>query len=235
MLKPVIGTGGHGICYVLNKNTCYKHYNSMCVKYGSFLMQEHIPGNDYYGVSVIFNTHNKMLCAFVHKKLRQYPITGGASTYAVSVKYPKLVEIAEALLTSIGWYGSANIEFKIDQRDNIPKLMEVNPRLWGSLQLAISSGINIPYLLYQLAVTGDISPHFEYKTDVKFHWFMQGDFMNFFANLFSRKRVELGVFRLFEKNSCHATWSISDPLPFLGLSLSLIDYLASDEMKKFRS
>lgn len=235
VLKPVIGTGGHGIRYVLNKDTCYEYYNSMRERYGPFLMQNYIPGNDYYGVSVIFNMNNKMRCAFVHKKLRQYPITGGASTYAVSVKFPRLVEMAEALLTSIGWYGSANIEFKVDQRDNTPKLMEVNPRLWGSLQLAISSGINIPYLLYQLAVHDDIPPHFEYKTDVKFRWFMQGDFMNFLANLFYKKRIELGVFNLFEKNSCHATWSISDPLPFLGLSLSLLDYLTSDEMKKFRS
>lgn len=235
VLKPVIGTGGRGICYALNKDTCYVHYNNMCKKHGSFLMQEYVPGNDYYGVSVIFNKHNKMRCAFVHKKLRQYPISGGASTYAVAVKYPKLVEIAEALLTSVGWYGSANIEFKIDQRDNIPKLMEVNPRLWGSLQLAISSGINIPYLLYQLAVHDDIPPHFEYKTDIKFHWFMHGDFMNFISNLFIKKRIELGVFNLFEKNSCHATWSISDPAPFLGLALSLVDYLTSDEMKKFRS
>ena len=235
VLKPIIGTGGHGIRYVLTKDMYYEHCDSMREKYGTFLMQDYIPGNDYYGVSVIFNVHNKMRCAFVHKKLRQYPITGGASTYAVSVKFPRLVEMAEALLTSIGWYGSANIEFKIDQRDNTAKLMEVNPRLWGSLQLAISSGINIPYLLYQLAVNGDIPPHFEYKTDVKFHWFMQGDFMNFIANLSSKKRIELGAFKLFEKNSCHATWELSDPLPFLGLSLALLDYLTSDEMKKFRS
>jgi len=235
VLKPVIGTGGHGIRYALNKDACCEHYNRMRARYGPFLMQDYIPGNDCYGVSVIFNTHNKMRCVFVHKKLRQYPVTGGASTYAVSVKFPRLVEMAEALLTSIGWYGSANIEFKIDQRDNVPKLMEVNPRLWGSLQLAISSGINIPYLLYQLAMDGDISPHFKYKTDVRFHWFVQGDFMNFLINLFTKKRIELGVFKLFEKNSCHASWSILDPVPFLGVSLSLLDYLTSDEMKKFRS
>ena len=235
VLKPVIGTGGHGICYALNKDACYEHYNSMLVKYGQFLMQDYIPGNDYYGVSVIFNTHNKMRCAFVHKKLRQYPISGGASTYAVSVKFPKLVEIAEALLSSIGWYGSANIDFKIDERDNIPKLMEVNPRLWGSLQLAVASGINIPYLLYQLAVHGDIPPYFEYQTGVKFRWFMYGDFVNFITNLTAKRKLNLDAFKLFEKNSCHATWSLSDPLPFFGLSLALLDYLTSDEMKKYRS
>ncbi len=235
VLKPVIGTGGHGIRYVLTKDTSDAHCDSMRKKYGTFLMQEYIPGNDYYGVSVLFNARNQMRSAFVHKKLRQYPVTGGASTYAVSVKFPRLIEIAETLLTSIGWYGSANIEFKIDQRNGSPKLMEVNPRLWGSLQLAISSGINIPYLLYQLAVHGDIAPHFEYQAGVKFRWFMQGDFMNFLANLTAQRKFDLDVFKLFEKNNCHAVWSLSDPLPFLGLSLALLDYLTSDEMKKYRS
>ncbi len=235
VLKPVIGTGGQGICYVPTKDTFDAQYNSMRNKYETFLMQEYIPGNDYYGVSVIFNARNQMRSAFVHKKLRQYPLTGGASTYAVSVKFPRLIEIAEALLASIGWYGCANIEFKIDQRDGTPKLMEVNPRLWGSLQLAVASGINVPYLLYQLAVNGDIPPNFEYQTGVKFCWFMQGDFMNFVTNLTAKRKFNLDVFKLFRKNSCHATWSLSDPLPSLGLSLSLIDYLTSDEMKKYRS
>lgn len=235
VLKPVIGTGGHGIYYVATKDAFEAELNGVHKKYSEFLIQEYVPGNDYYGVSVIFNSHNQMRSAFVHKKLRQYPITGGASTYAVSAEFPKLIEIAEALLASIGWYGCANIEFKIDQRDGTPKLMEVNPRLWGSLQLAIASGVNMPYLLYQLAVNGDIEPQFKYEIGVKFRWFMHGDFMNFITNLTTKKKFESDIFNLFEKNCCHATWSLSDPLPFPGLSLSLIDYLTSDEMKKYRS
>ena len=42
-----------------------------------------------------------------------------------------------------------NIEFRIDSRDGVPKIMEVNPRFWGSLQLSILSGVDFPYLLYK--------------------------------------------------------------------------------------
>lgn len=235
VLKSVIGSGGRGIRYIFDKDVFKAHCSAMRTKYGSFLIQEYIPGNEHYGVSVIFNNRNQMRSAFVHKKLRQYPITGGVSTYAVSVKFPRLVEIAETVLASIKWYGSANVEFKIDQRDNKPKLMEVNPRLWGSMQLAVSSGINVPYLLYQLAMDGDIPACFEYKTEVKFRWFMYGDFVNFIENYMTQRKVDLDNFKLFEKNSYHATWSLSDPLPFfVGLPLSLIDYLTSQEMRKYR-
>jgi len=42
------------------------------------------------------------------------------------------------------------VEFRVDARDGTAKLMEVNPRFWGSLQLSILSGADFPYLLYNL-------------------------------------------------------------------------------------
>ena len=235
VLKPITGTGARGIQYVDYIGELELKSKSTFERYGDFLIQEYIPGNAYYGVSLLFNRHNQMRSAFVHQKFRQYPVTGGVSTYAVSVKYPQLVELAEGLLKSIGWYGVANVEFKIDQRDNIPKLIEVNPRLWGSLQLAITSGINFPCLLYELALNGDIKPAFEYKAGVRFRWLIQGDLMNFLSNLFQYRRIDPAFFRLYEKDICHAIGSLSDPLPVLGKILSLIDFLTSKEMKKFHA
>jgi len=234
VLKPVISTGGRGIYYLLKQSSLNGQFKEMKNKYDDFLMQEYIPGDQYYGVSVIFNRKNQMRSAFVHKKLRQYPITGGASSYAVSVEYPELVEIAEALLQDIGWYGPANIEFKIDSRDGRPHLMEVNPRLWGAVQLAIGSGINVPFLLYQLALKGDIEPTFKYAIGVRFRSFIPGDWMHFFSRLSTDKKADFDVFRLYDKGVCHSTWSYSDPLPYIGQSLSLLDYYTSKELRKFR-
>ena len=234
VLKPVIGTGGRGMFYLFSPSDLNGQFKHMKERYSDFLMQEYIPGNKYYGVSLIFNRKNQMRSAFVHKKLRQFPVAGGASTYAVSVEYPELVALAEALLQGIGWHGPANIEFKIDARDGKPRLMEVNPRLWGAVQLAIASGINVPYLLYQLAMTEDIPPTFKYTTGIKFRTLFPGDWMHFFSKLSTEKKADFDVFRLFDKEACHATWSYTDPLPFVGQSLSLLDYFTSEELGKFR-
>ncbi|MBF0569808.1 MAG: ATP-grasp domain-containing protein [Candidatus Omnitrophica bacterium] len=234
VLKPVISTGGRGMHYLLSPSSLNGQFKHMKERYGDFLMQEYIPGDQYYGVSVIFNRKNQMRSAFVHKKLRQFPVAGGASTYAVSVEHPELVELAETLLQDIGWHGPANIEFKIDARDGKPRLMEVNPRLWGAVQLAIGAGINVPFLLYQLAMTEDIPPTFKYATGVKFRSLFPGDWMHFFSKLSTDKKADFDVFRLFDKEACHATWSYADPLPFVGQSLSLLDYFTSKELGKFR-
>jgi hypothetical protein len=38
------------------------------------------------------------------------------------------------------------VEFKRDARDGKAKLIEINGRFWGSLQLAVSSGVDFPSL-----------------------------------------------------------------------------------------
>lgn len=233
VLKPRIGTGAKGIRYMRNNDDFEHLEKGLFEKYGDFLIQEYIPGDEYYGVSVIFNKKSKLRSAFVHKKIRQYPVTGGVSTYAVSVKYSRLVELAERILEPIGWYGVANIEFKIDKRNNVPKLMEVNPRFWGSLHLAVKSGINFPYLLYQLALTGDIDTAFDYREGIKLRWLVQGDLLSFASSLAKKHAIDWEFFKFYEKDMHYAILSLSDPLPVLGKILSLIDYCTSKEMRRF--
>ena len=39
------------------------------------------------------------------------------------------------------------VEFKLDARDGVAKLMEINGRFWGSLQLAVDAGVDFPAIL----------------------------------------------------------------------------------------
>jgi predicted ATP-grasp superfamily ATP-dependent carboligase len=58
-------------------------------------------------------------------------------------------------------------EFRFDTRHNVPRVLEVNPRFWGSLPLAILSGVNFPYLLYKLINGEDFAPVLQYKLNVR--------------------------------------------------------------------
>lgn len=62
------------------------------------------------------------------------------------------------------------VEFKEDIRDKIPKLIEVNARFWGSLALAISAGIDFPYLLYCMATGQETKIQDKYKVGLKLRW-----------------------------------------------------------------
>ncbi len=64
------------------------------------------------------------------------------------------------------------LEFKRDARDGTAKLLEINGRFWGSLQLAVDAGIDFPYLLYRLAVDGDVEPAFSYREGIRLRWWL---------------------------------------------------------------
>jgi predicted ATP-grasp superfamily ATP-dependent carboligase len=106
----------------------------------------------------------------MHKRIRELYVMGGPSTCAESVYDSKLMDYGLRILKALKWHGVAMVEFKKDSTDGTFKLMEINPKFWGSLDLAIASSVNFPYLLYKMTIDGDVSPTFSYKNNVKFVW-----------------------------------------------------------------
>ena len=119
------------------------------------LLQELIVGFGS-GVFTCFD-RGQPVAWFSHRRLREKPPTGGVSVLCESIALPEAARIhAAQLLTELQWQGVAMVEFKEDERDGQLKLMEVNGRFWGSLQLAIDAGVDFPaILLSHLVATGD--------------------------------------------------------------------------------
>ena len=74
----------------------------------------------------------------------------------------------------MNWHGVAMVEFKKDLKDGKFKLMEINPKFWGSFELSHKSGINFAYLYYLVAM-GHKVPESKYKHDVYFRWTLPYD------------------------------------------------------------
>ena len=115
------------------------------------LIQSRIVGP---GVGVFLMLWDGQLRAlFMHRRLREKPPSGGVSVYSESVMAdPALIDRSKALLDRLGWQGVAMVEYKIDAASGVPYLMEINGRLWGSLQLAVDSGVDFPSLLVASAL-----------------------------------------------------------------------------------
>ncbi|KAF5084124.1 hypothetical protein DSECCO2_82430 [anaerobic digester metagenome] len=144
------------------------------------IVQEYITGEGY-GFFALYN-HGEARAIFMHRRLREYPVTGGPSALAESIYDPVLMEQGLKLLDSLQWHGVAMVEFKKDERTGRYVLMEINPKFWGSLELAIASGVDFPYLTCRMACEGDIEPVFSYKTGVKFRWLFPQDIFHAVTN-----------------------------------------------------
>jgi predicted ATP-grasp superfamily ATP-dependent carboligase len=111
------------------------------------LLQEYHHG-EACGVELLMH-RGRPLAAFQHRRLREVPITGGASSFRESVALDhELYEQSVALLAALEWTGLAMVEFKG------PRLMEVNGRIWGSLPLAVKSGMDFPARMAELFLSG---------------------------------------------------------------------------------
>lgn len=130
------------------------------------LLQEYYAGEGH-GVELL-TSEGEPLAAFQHRRLREIPISGGASSFRESVALdPAMYDHATRLLQAIRWTGLAMVEFKVGKQG--PKLMEINGRIWGSLPLAVHSGVDFPAMLADLYLNGACPNKIktDYKLDVR--------------------------------------------------------------------
>jgi predicted ATP-grasp superfamily ATP-dependent carboligase len=220
VIKPLKGGGGKGITFVNSKDQLQQIYCESVKKFGPVLIQEKIPYKERYSVAILMNFEHNVRRHCVLKVIRCYPIGSGPAAFVMSVDRPDLVKLSERLLESIGYYGIAEIEFVIDERDNMPKLMEINPRFWRSLQGAISAGVDFPHLLYKLFQEGDIDKKNNYKIGIKTRNVIFKDFNRLFTILkghypMQYKKSSLFEFLKFYQDDAYFVFDIHDIKPFL--------------------
>lgn len=137
------------------------------------LLQERIDGPGL-GAFVLAR-EGEVIAAFAHQRLREKPPYGGVSVVRRSVPLRSdVLEFSSKLLAHLGWTGVAMVEFKEDSRTGAPVLMEINGRFWGSLQLAVDSGIDFPALLLNELTqgTGVSLSGTPYRTGVTSRWLL---------------------------------------------------------------
>jgi predicted ATP-grasp superfamily ATP-dependent carboligase len=130
---------------------------------------------------------------FAYERLKEYPVSGGPSTDRRSLHAPELVEQSVALLRQIAWRGIAMVEWKEDVREKRPKILEINPRFWGSLELAIRAGVDFPSLYARLALGESIGLPPVYSPGVRCRWMIPGEILRYIGQP-ARRRESVRTF-----------------------------------------
>lgn len=114
------------------------------------LIEEFLPGY-CRGVSVLAR-EGRILLAHQHRRLRQEHATGPSSCRVSEPCDPKLLAWTSAMTAATRLTGVAMFEYRCDPQSGRTALLEVNPRFWGSLPLAVSAGADFPALLFDMLV-----------------------------------------------------------------------------------
>lgn len=230
LIKPRISSGSRGIKRVERQSDFKEIYSLVDSKYPKPSIQQYIPPSAKYGVCLLFDQDSHVKAAFVQKYIRHYPLDIGSSVVQESVYYPELIEQAIAVMQKIKWYGVAEVEFLVDQNGK-PYFLEINPRFWGCLQMAILAGVDFPWLLYRLAVDGDVEEVFDYRVGIRCRWLLYGDILHFLADK-NRFKMDPPFLAGRKKNVYDDTISGDDPLPVLGFFMACLYYALDKDMRK---
>lgn len=113
-----------------------------------------------------------------HERLRTFPEKGGVTVFSRSQYDRKCKEIASQLIREMNWSGFAMVEFLHDDRTCEWKIIELNPRLWGSVMLSEFCGAKL--LSNYMNVVTDVEPESGMElTDRYIRWMFPFEVISF--------------------------------------------------------
>ena len=142
---------------------------------GQALIQQWLPGRRE-AVSV-FYARQRFWARMAQMSHREWPVLGGVSVLCETIPLlPEIHQPAERLIEAMDLEGCAMVEFRRDVEGR-PVLMEVNPRIGGSVGLALAAGVNFPRLVYDWKVRQHLTEVGGYTVGRRLRW-LPGDIWN---------------------------------------------------------
>lgn len=162
-------------CIIKDKDTLKEKFNYFFeLEKQPPIVQEYV-GGDGYGMSVLA-MDGKIIDSICHKRIREYPSAGGPSTCCISQKIGRLEEYAEKIIGSVKYTGIAMVEFK-QTEDGTFKILEINPRVWGTYPLTRIANTRFTYNWFVLANNMvnhkklSIESNYQRKENIKMRYF----------------------------------------------------------------
>ncbi len=158
VMKPKISSSSKGIIYVKSKKDIYKI--EKVTDHNRYIIQEYVSG---IGVGYsVFASNGKIIIGHGHKRLAEHPVSGGSSMYRENYFDARMKEIAKKIILGTKWSGFAMFEFKLTKENKL-YLIEVNPRIWGSINQGMVNGVNY----FSELIKADIKKDTSHQTDCK--------------------------------------------------------------------
>jgi carbamoyl-phosphate synthase large subunit len=136
VVKPRTGSGSRGLATVGSAAELAALDRSP-----SLIVQEFLPGEEY-SVDVLADADGHVIASVPRLRAR---VDSGVSVGGRTVHDPEVEWFGRAVAEATGITYVANVQCKRDQ-DGVPALLEVNPRMPGTLGLTIASGVDMPRL-----------------------------------------------------------------------------------------
>ncbi len=134
VVKPRTGSGSRDISIVESSEALTALERS-----ADFLLQEFLPGEEY-SIDVLADAHGHVVASVPRLRAR---VDSGVSVAGRTIRDAELEQFGAAVVTATGLTFIANVQARRDTAGR-PALLEVNPRVPGTLPLTVASGVDMP-------------------------------------------------------------------------------------------
>ena len=172
---------------------------------GRAIAQEQLQGS-LIAVSLVVGESGIVSIA-QQRAVHVWPMPAGVTARGVTVAVDTTLRSRiELLLDELQWRGIAQLQFLVPA-DGEPRLLDFNPRFYGSIALAIRAGVNHPDAWARVTLGLPVVPETG-KPGASYQWFTR----DLRASLGSSERPrELARFAFTAATAAHSLWSWQEP------------------------
>ncbi len=154
---PVVVKGKFYDANIANtKEQCISYFYKISAKWGApVILQEFISGNEF-NITALGDGKGTMLGAVPMRKT--FLTDKGKAWAGISIDDPKLIQMAEEVITKTKWAGGMELELIKDEKSGELYLLEINPRFPAWIYLAVGCGQNHPEMLVKQLINGEVTP-----------------------------------------------------------------------------
>jgi biotin carboxylase len=186
-----------------------------------FLVQSAVAGGSVFSCSGVLAGGVLRATAFAHYR-RTWPRQAGSASYAETLDIPPaLCSKIVRFLELVGHEGLFEVELIGANLDDLA-FIDLNPRLYGSLALAVTAGANLP-AVWSRWMLGETAPPQFAKAGIRYRW-EEGEIQNVIDRLRRRRIRETVEILLPQRRVAHALFRLADPRPFVSLSAAFVGH-----------
>ncbi|MFL5742210.1 MAG: ATP-grasp domain-containing protein [Flavisolibacter sp.] len=104
------------------------------------LLSEYLPGEEYSVDCIAFHGQSKLIVPRLRKKM-----INGISVEGILIEDQVIIDYCKRVIDVLKLHGNVGIQLKMSEQ-NKPLLLEINPRVQGTIVAALGAGVNLPLL-----------------------------------------------------------------------------------------
>lgn len=144
IIKPRSMFGARGFHVFYNKIELKEYIEAQHISLSNYVVQECIPLDSHVIAGNVYVDRNgEVKSSFIYDSIHLYPEDGGTSTMNVLIDRKDIHETCAALVKKMNLRGVIGIDMMIDKRDNVAKVIEINPRASHAITIGFLSGFNL--------------------------------------------------------------------------------------------